>query len=90
MFCGNKVATCEKLAKATSTFLSKYKEIDKSVAQSIKSRGFDEWALLIFGRKDGINYLYAEDVVYHHTCYSNFKTNKKITSKYQQTDTKVN
>ena len=46
--------------------------------------------LLIFGRIKGINDLHIEDAVYHHTCYSNFKTNKKIPSKYQQSDSIVN
>ena len=46
--------------------------------------------LLVFGRIKGINDLHTEDAVYHHTCYSNFKTNKKIPSKYQQSDSIVN
>ena len=89
-FCGNEVTTREKLTKASSAVQSKYKEIDKSVAKSIKSRGFDEWALLFFEHIEGINDLHAEDTNYHHTCYSNFKTNKKIPSNYQQPDSKAN
>ena len=59
-----------KLTKAASTVLSKYKEIDKSVTESTKSRGFDEWTLLSFGRIEGINDLYAEDAIYHHTVHA--------------------
>ena len=36
-----------------------------------------------------MNDMHAENAVYHHTCYSNFKANK-IPSKYQQPDSKVN
>ena len=78
------------MIKAASAILPKYKEIDKIVAESIKSRGFNEWVLLVFGHIEGINDLHAEDVVYHYTCYSNFKTNKNIPSKYQQPDCKEN
>ena len=49
-FCGIEVTTREKLTKAASAVLSKYKEIGKNVAESIKSRGFDRWAFLVFGR----------------------------------------
>ena len=69
--------------------LSKYKEINKNVAESIKSCDFNEWTLLVFGRLEGISDLHAEDAVYHRTCYSSFKTNK-IPSKYQRPDSKVN
>ena len=69
-FCGNEVTTREKLTKAASTVLSKCKEIDKSVTESIKSRGFNEWALLAFGRIEGIDDLYAEDAIYHHTVHA--------------------
>ena len=62
----------------------------KSVTESIKFRGFDEWALIVFGRMEGFSDLHAEDAVYHRTCYSNFKTNKKIPSKYLQPDSKIN
>ena len=41
-----------------------------------------------FWRIEGISDLHA--VVYHHMCYSNFKTNQKIPTKYQQPDSKVN
>ena len=65
-------------------------KIDESVAESIKSRGFNEWELLVFGCVEGINYLHAEDAVYRRTCYSNFKTDKNIHSKYQRPDSEVN
>ena len=89
-FCEHVVTTREKQTKAASEVLSKYGEIDKSVTESIKSRSFDEWALLVFGRLEGISDLHAEDAVYHHTCYSNFKTNRKIPSKYQDSGEEVN
>ena len=78
------------LTKTASIVLSKYKEINKSIAESIESCGFEEWALFFFWRIEGINDLHSEDAVYHHTCYSNSKTNKKIPSKYQQPNSKVN
>ena len=37
----------EKLTKASSGVLSKYKEINKSLAESIKSRNFDIYLLFI-------------------------------------------
>ena len=46
-FCGNEVNTREKLTKVSSGVLSKYKEINKSVAESIKSRNFDIYLLFI-------------------------------------------
>ena len=89
-FCEHVVTTREKQTKAASEVLSKYGEIDKSVTESIKSRSFDEWALLVFGRLEGISDLRAEDAVYHHMCYSNFKTNRKIPPKYQDSGEEVN
>lgn len=80
----NEVAIRDKLTKAPLAVLSKYKDINKNVAKSIKSRGFDKWALLVFGSIEGINDLHAEDVIYHQTCYSSFKANRKIPSKYRQ------
>ena len=37
-----------------------------------------------------MNDLHAEVSMYYHTCCSNFKTNKKILSKYQPLDPKDN
>ena len=37
-----------------------------------------------------INDLHVENAIYRHVCFSNFKTNKKIPSKYQEPDSKVN
>ena len=88
-FCPHPVTTREKQTKAASEVLSKYGEIDKSVIEAIKSRNFDEWALLFFGRLEGISDLHAEDAIYHHACYSNFKTKRNVPSKYQDSGEEV-
>ena len=58
--------------------------MDNSIHDAIKSRGFDEWTLLVYGRTEVINDLHAEDALYHRSCYMNYKNNKMIPVKHQK------
>ena len=48
----------------------------------VSNRGYDDWALTVYGRIESVNELHAADAIYHHVCYSNFNTGKQVASKY--------
>ena len=74
----------EKNFKQSSEVLSKNTEIDDSIKEASRNRSYDDWSLAVLGRLEGISDLHAADAIYHHACYSNFKTNKNLPQKYQQ------
>jgi len=85
-FCGNNVTVRDKQSKCASEVLSKNRDIDKKVMEEVSNRGYDEWALVLLGRLEGICDLHAEDAVYHHQCYSNFVTRRNIPLKHQTSE----
>ena len=77
-FCEQVVTARGKQTKSASEVLSKNREIDTRVTEAITSHSFDEWALIILGRLEGIHDLHAEDDMYPHSCYTNFVSKKNI------------
>lgn len=53
-YCEHEVITWNKWTKATSEILSKNKEIDTSIIETITSWCFDEWALSVLGHLEKI------------------------------------
>ena len=82
--CGCGVTAREKNFKQSSEVLSKNIEIDDSIKEASRNRSYDDWSLTVLGHLEGISDLHAADAIYHHACYSNFKTNKNLPQKYQQ------
>ena len=82
--CGCGVTAREENFKQSSEVLSKNTEIDDSIKEASRNRSYDDWSLTVLGRLEGISDLHAAEAIYHHACYSNFKTNKNLPQKYQQ------
>ena len=56
------VTAREKQNKAASCVESRFREIDKEIL--VSSRGYDDWALTVYGRIEFVNELHAADAIY--------------------------
>lgn len=76
--CGENITEKDVNRRSCSQVKCKDREVDKSIAAAIESRGCDEWSLEVKCRVASITAadLRADEAIYHHECNTRFRNNK--------------